>query len=761
MNIEGWLLDLYPSERGMVVWLKKSDGRAIRFLDDYHPTLYVHGSPGDLKELEAKLATSESVREIGYEERRVRLRDLGRSRVMRIEVTSIARFPHFARKIIRLGGYRKYHLYNVDIPHTHAYLYERDLFPFAKVRLGEGLNLRFDLIDSVESCDYDLPSLKSIWLGVEPEKRGPLPSFDDQISSISISLDGEEQTLQEGGETEKLLNLVETVKELDPDLIFTRGGDAWLVPYLAKRAEANGILDEMVLGREPEPMRVSRRRGRSYFSYGRVYYKPPAQYLLGRVHIDVENSFIYCECGLEGLVELSRLTRVPPQEMARSSIGSAMSSLQLYTALKNDVLIPWMKREPEEFKTAWKLLEADRGGFIFEPRVGIHEGVGEIDFSSFYPAMMERYNISPETVLCECCPNSAVKVPEIGYNICERRRGLIPQVLEIVLRKRREYKRRMRETSDPELREVYDRRQSALKWILVTCFGYLGYRNARFGRIEAHESVTAFARENLLKAARMAEEDGFEIVHGIVDSLWLRKPGAGESEFASLCERVERDVGLPISLEGVYRWMVFLPSRVRPGVPVLNRFYGVFRDGRLKVRGVMARRRDTPELIRRAQGEMLDKVAKAWDAEEFREKIPEALSVIPKYAGDLLGFRARVEDLAIYRQLSRHPLAYEVEAATAIAARQMLEAGIELQPGQIISYVVTDAKAKNPNFRVRALPLAREKASYDRWWYLDLLLRAGEELFGLFGYTKEKIYDQGGLQRLRGAVHDEFLARSI
>ena len=739
MNLEGWLLDLYPSEQGMVVWLKTSDVRALKFIDDYHPTLYVQGSPRDLECLEADLATSESVREIGYAEKRVRLRDFEKSRVMRIEVTSIARFPHFARKIVRLGGYRKFHLFNVDIPHTHAYLYEKDLFPLAKVRLREGFNLRFDLIDSVESCDYELPPLKSIWLEVEPEKKGVLPSFDDPIASISISRNGEEGTLQEGSESEKLLNLVETVKELDPDLIFTRGGDAWVIPYLARRAEANDILDEMVLGREPEPMRVSRRRGRSYFSYGRVYYKPPAQYLLGRVHIDVENSFIYNECGLEGLIELSRLTRVPLQEMARSSIGSAMSSLQLYTALKNGVLIPWMKREPEEFKTAWKLLEADRGGFIFEPKVGVHEGVGEIDFGSFYPAMMERYNISPETVLCECCPNSGVKVPEIEYNICERRKGLIPQVLELVLKKRREYKRRMRESPDPELREVYDRRQSALKWILVTCFGYLGYRNARFGRIEAHESVTAFARENLLRATQIAEEKGFEIVHGIVDSLWVKKPGAPESEFVSLCEKVERDVGLPISLEGLYRWIAFLPSRVRPGVPVLNRFYGAFRDGRLKVRGVLMRRRDTPEFIRRAQGEMLDKVAKAWDAKEFQERIPEALSVVPKYAGDLVSFRVRAEDLAIYRQLSRHPLAYEVGARTAIAARQMLDAGIELQPGQTIAYVVTDAEAKNPNLRVRALPLAGKKAKYDGRWYLDLLLGAGEELFGLFGYTKEKI----------------------
>jgi len=739
MRVEGWLLDLYPSEEGMVVWLKTPDGKVLKFIDDYHPTLYVHGSPEDLKGLKAELATSESVRKIDYAEKRVRLRDYEKSKVMRIEVTSISRFPHFARKIVRLGGYRKYHLFNVDIPHTHAYLYERDLFPLAKVRLAEGLKLKFELEDSVEGTDYELPPLKSVWIDVEPERRGMLPSFDDPIASISISRNGEEETLQEGGEAEKLLNLVATVKEEDPDLIFTRGGDSWMIPYLAKRADANEVLDEMILGREPEPIRVTKRRGRSYFSYGKIYYKPPARYLLGRIHVDVENSLIYGECGLEGLIELSRLTRVPLQEMARSSIGSAMSSIQLYQALKSGVLIPWMKREPEEFKTAWKLLEADRGGFIFEPKVGIHEGVGEIDFGSFYPAMMEKYNISPETVLCDCCPNSSVKVPEIGYNICERRRGLIPQVLELVLRKRREYRQRMRGARDQDLREMYRRRQIALKWILVTCFGYLGYRNARFGRIEAHESVTAFARDNLLKASQIAEQNGFEIVHGIVDSLWLKKLGASPSEFISLCKEVEEKVGLPIFLEGVYRWIVFMPSKVRTEVPVLNRFYGVFEDGRLKARGIMIRRGDTPEMIRRAQGEMLDKASKAWGAKEFEERIPEALNVVSKYAGDLMGWRARAEDLAIYRQLSRHPLEYEVRAHTAIAARQMLEAGVELHPGQTIAYVVTNAEARNPNLRVRPLPLVGKKAKYDRRWYLDLLLDAGGELFGLFGYTKEKI----------------------
>jgi DNA polymerase-2 len=61
--------------------------------------------------------------------------------------------------------------------------------------------------------------------------------------------------------------------------------------------------------------------------------------------------------------------------------------------------------------------------------------------------------------------------------------------------------------------------------MLVTCFGYLGYRNARFGRIEAHEAVTAFGREKLLQAKEICEEEGFELLHAITDSLWIRKEG--------------------------------------------------------------------------------------------------------------------------------------------------------------------------------------------------------------------------------------------
>ena len=181
-----------------------------------------------------------------------------------------------------------------------------------------------------------------------------------------------------------------------------------------------------------------------------------------------------------------------------------MASLQNYQALKDGFLIPRNKHTGESFKSAYQLLIGDRGGFVYEPKMGIHDQVGEIDFSSMYPTLMAKYNISAETVLCKCCPDSSSRIPELGFHICEKRRGIVPKVLDFAVKKRLRYKKLVKETEDPTLRKIYDERQSALKWILVTCFGYLGYRNSKFGTVDGHICVCAFGRATLLSASHIA-----------------------------------------------------------------------------------------------------------------------------------------------------------------------------------------------------------------------------------------------------------------
>ena len=137
------------------------------------------------------------------------------------------------------------------------------------------------------------------------------------------------------------------------------------------------------------------------------------------------------------------------------------------------------------------------------------------------------------------------------------------------------------EVEDEEIRGVYNRRQAALKWILVTCFGYLGYRNAKFGTVDGHMGVCAFGRDTFLKAVRMAEARKFEVIHGIVDSLWLKKKDGTVAEYTDLCREVSETIGVPLNFEARYKWIVFLPSKMHPNIGVLNRYYGALENGKV------------------------------------------------------------------------------------------------------------------------------------------------------------------------------------
>ena len=94
--------------------------------------------------------------------------------------------------------------------------------------------------------------------------------------------------------------------------------------------------------------------------------------------------------------------------------------MQMELAHRDGVLIPEQKAEPEDPKGPDELLVADRGGLVFVPNSASHPNVAELDFVSQFPSIMARFNISPETVNCPCCPD-APRIPELGYRICQKR----------------------------------------------------------------------------------------------------------------------------------------------------------------------------------------------------------------------------------------------------------------------------------------------------------------------------------------------------
>jgi hypothetical protein len=261
------------------------------------------------------------------------------------------------------------------------------------------------------------------------------------------------------------------------------------------------------------------------------------------------------------------------------------------------------------------------------------------------------------------------------------------------------------------------------------CFGYLGFKNSRFGRAEAHNATTAYSREVLLQATEHAEQRGYSVVHGIVDSLWLQKDGASPSDYRTLCQEVSRKIDIPFDFKGMFRWIVFLPSREISSVPVLNRYYGVKTDGELKLRGIELRRRDTPNYIRYAQEAMLKELAKAKTAEEWFSRVPEVYRVLQMYIARLKDRDVDPKDLVFKRRLTREIDAYQSMTYQAAAAHILRSRGIPIHAGQNVKYVIVNAEAKNPLQRVIPLqvldhvPVRPDTAKYE-----EFLIRAFENI---------------------------------
>lgn len=378
---------------------------------------------------------------------------------------------------------------------------------------------------------------------------------------------------------------------------------------------------------------------------------------------------------------------------------------------------------------------------MYEPIVGIHEDVYEVDYSSMYPSLMLKNNISAETVLCKCCPNSKLRVPELNYHICEKRLGIVPKSLKIIVEKKLQYQKLTEQTQDPALKEAFDSRKSGLKWISVCCFGYLGYRNTKFGTIDGHIAVCAFSRDTFLKAARMAEKRGFTVIHGIVDSLWLKKDKATTQDCTELCGEVSRKTGVPLHFEGHYRWIVFLPSKMHPKIGVLNRYYGVMEDGKVKVRGIEVRRADTPQFVYDAQTTMIAALSSARNVWEFYALIPTALDVVKEYRRRLLEGEVPVWDLIVTKRMSKQPSEYTQHVSQVIAAEQLYAKGEEVHAGTNLSFLITDDQNKRFTRRVKAQALIEKGTRPDTKKYLMLLYDVASSLLSFAGYTPETVHD--------------------
>jgi DNA polymerase I len=442
----------------------------------------------------------------------------------------------------------------------------------------------------------------------------------------------------------------------------------------------------------------------------------------------VSNSFFWRETNLEGLLDLVGRSWKPLQETSWASIGNVLTSIQTRVATENGVLVPWNSWRHEKFKSMSTLHEADRGGFIFSPEVGFHEQVHELDFSSLYPNIMTTRNISPDKIRCEC-HSERDDVPDLGYSICDED-GFIVEVLEPIISDREEYKAAIAEAESEERIEKLQGRSSALKWILVSCFGYQGFSNAKFGRIECHEAINAYAREILLDIKEILEDHGWRVVHGIVDSVWVQAiPDADQTPLDTVADVVTEAVGITLEYEAEYDWIAFVP-RKDSQEGALNRYFGkVAATDEFKKRGIELRQRSTPAFIERCQTEWLETLDRHREPEAVCDQLKVQLS-------ELRAGNVAPEELLIRRRVSKERDEYSQYTRNVAALERAATHEFDVAPGEDIEYVVVDDD-KRSAARVQLEFESLDR--YDKAFYSDLLIRAAESVLSPLGWNRGRI----------------------
>jgi DNA polymerase elongation subunit (family B) len=175
---------------------------------------------------------------------------------------------------------------------------------------------------------------------------------------------------------------------------------------------------------------------------------------------------------------------------------------------KRNVVIPPKDRTEKNDKYA--------GAYVKEPVPGVYDWIVNFDLNSLYPHLIMQFNVSPETLLDERCPNISVdKIlnQEVtfemysDYAVCPNGamyrkdvRGILPELMEKMYNERVIFKKKMIEakkqyekTKTKELEKEIARCnniQMAKKISLNSAYGAIGNNYFRYYKLENAEAIT-------------------------------------------------------------------------------------------------------------------------------------------------------------------------------------------------------------------------------------------------------------------------------
>lgn len=659
--------------------------------------------------------------------------------------------------------------WEADIPFVRRYMIDRGLLP----------------LESFDSENFTVTGKKMspriLAFDIETYSEGMPREKKDPITMISLFGEGLEKVLTWKGKNSQSVEVFESekamlqafvgaVREFDPDVLTGYNSDNFDFPYIQERCRQNGVVLCLGYG-ENEVSFVKRGVSRAAKVFGRIHLDiypfvrnivsrsmksetldldAVASELIGegKDEINWEESRKLWEQGkvaktakyclqdsrvtfklaqklVPMVVEISRATGIPVFDVSRMRTGQIVEYYLIRKAHGKSIV----PNRPGHDELSMRQGSRFEGAFVVEPQKGLHENIALADFRSLYPSIIVSHNISPETMDCDCCDGKL----ETGHWFCKKRDGFVPFALKELLDKRVELKGALKKLDKGTLDyTIADAKQKALKLIINSMYGYLGFSGARWYSFEAARAVTSLGRKYIKETITNAEASGFSVLYGDTDSVFLKAEGSENfpKKVGEFIEKINKDLpgAMELELDGIYKRGVFVTKK---------RYALIDFEDRLVVKGLERVRRDWAPVAKEAQEAVLKEVLSSGKIEKAVKIVREQVEALRK--------GVPIEKVTILSQLTRDVKNYKQVGPHVAAAKKMLARGKKVRAGMIVEYVITPGSG---SISSRAEP-AEDAKEYDPEYYINnQVMPACMRVLEAFGYDKAKILNnQSKLQK--------------
>lgn len=555
-------------------------------------------------------------------------------------------------------------------------------------------------------------------------------------------------------EKELIETFIKFIREFDPDIIVGYNSDLYDMPILRDRAKKLKVsIGE--LSRDGSGITLSKRaRFTTAKTTGRVHIdifnfvfnvlspilqseqltlKNVAQELIGDTKLEMEYEDIvqawergheldrlasYClkdselvyrltEILLPEIEELTKITGQSLFDTSRMPYSQLVEWYYIKRAKAQGRVIP---NQPKFDQIKERQSQSFEGGFVKEPEIGLHRNIAVVDFASLYPSIIATYNISVETLNCECCKDEGYKIPELPYWFCKKRKGFESEAVEELLKERLELKGKLKKLDrDSHEYVLLDTKQRALKTIINASYGYHAYPASRWYCRACAESTAALGRHWIKEVLKRAEKWGLHAVYGDTDSAFLKYSGDKE-EVKKFIKEINQELPgiMRLDLEDFYVKGLFVPREA--GGVAKKRYALLDEKGRLKIRGLEIVRRDLSRFARETQQEIL-KICL------IDEDIDRAFKYLNHRINQLRSGNFELRELVVYEQLSKPLSEYKLISPHVVAAKRLYEKGIPVGEGSVIGYIIQKGRG---SISERAYPIElAEPSKIDIDYYIE------------------------------------------